>query len=57
MYSRKRSVRVSSVTLDWNTVSHQTGADFFKEQHPSHTSLVSDIRKDRYLVQMTKDYP
>ena len=33
VYSCKRLVWDSGVTLDWNTVSHRTGADFFEEQH------------------------
>ena len=39
VYSCKGLVWDSGVTLDWNTVSHRTGADFFKEQHQSHTWL------------------
>ena len=50
VYICKRLVWDSGVTLDWHTVSHRTGADFFKEQHQAHTWLVCGSRINTYSV-------
>ena len=50
VYNCNRLVWDSGVALDWNTSSHRTDADFFEEEHQSHTWLVCSSKINTYSV-------